>query len=69
MAQFPAPDRFQLALSAEFNDIKIHFENLLGGDALGDTLNNLLSILGTDIWDLVRLLAQAARFCCATLEK
>ena len=43
-------------LGANFTDIKIHLDNILGGDNLGDSINNLLNLLGGFIWEIVRLL-------------
>ena len=42
-----------LALGADFEGIVLHLDNLLGGGDFGETINNLLSVLGPQIWDLV----------------
>ena len=42
-----------LALGADFTDIKLHLDGLLGGGDFGEAINNLLSALGPMIWDLV----------------
>ena len=44
-----------LALGADFEGIVLHLDNLLGGGDFGETINNLLSVLGPQIWDLVSL--------------
>merc|ERR1711868_247606 len=43
----------QMDLGANFTDIKLHLDNILGGDNLGDSINNLLNLLGGFIWDVV----------------
>ena len=44
----------QMVLSANFTSIKTHLDNLLGGGNFGESVNNLLNLLGDYIWDLVR---------------
>merc|ERR1711915_560541 len=43
-----------MTLSAAFSSIKIRLENLLGGGNFGESVNNLLNLLGDYIWDLVK---------------
>ena len=43
-----------MTLSANFTDIKTHLDNLLGGGNFGESINNLLNLLGDFIWDAVR---------------
>ena len=35
-------------------DIKMHLDNLLGGGNFGESVNNLLNVVGGYIWDQVR---------------
>lgn len=43
----------EMELSANFSSIKTHLDNLLGGGNFGESVNNLLNLLGDYIWDLV----------------
>ena len=43
----------EIDLTADFTDIKIHLDNLLGGGNFGESVNNLLNVLGGYIWDQV----------------
>lgn len=43
-----------MELSADFTDIKMHLDDLVGGDNFGETINNLLNLLAPMIWDLVK---------------
>merc|ERR1739842_42368 len=43
-----------MELSADFTDIMVHLDNLVGGDNFGETINNLLNLLAPMIWDLVK---------------
>merc|ERR1712241_313141 len=43
-----------MTLSAAFSSIKIHLENLLGGGNFGESVNNLLNLLGDYIWDQLK---------------
>merc|ERR1711990_1045317 len=36
------------------NDIAVHLDNLVGGGNFGETINNILNLLGPMIWDLVK---------------
>ena len=51
-----------LALGADFEGIVLHLDNLLGGGDFGETINNLLSVLGPQIWDLVSLQWPKSKF-------
>merc|ERR1711936_1478963 len=42
-------------ISADFSDIKLHLDNLLGGGAFGESVNNLLQALGGYIWDQLKV--------------
>jgi len=44
----------EIDLTADFTDIKIHLDNLLGGGNFGESVNNLLNVLGGYIWDQVK---------------
>ena len=44
----------EMNLSANFTDIKAHLDGLLDGGNLGESINNLLNVLGDFIWELVR---------------
>ena len=44
----------QMDITADFTDIKIHLDNLLGGGNFGESINNLLNVMGVYIWDQVR---------------
>ena len=44
---------FKPSLSANFTDIRAHLDNLLGGGNFGESVNNLLNLLGDFIWDAV----------------
>jgi len=41
-------------LDAKFTEIKIHLDNLLGGGNFGETINNMLNLLGGFIWDQLK---------------
>merc|ERR1719275_266669 len=41
-------------LDADFDDIAVHLDNLVGGGNFGETINNILNLLGPMIWDLVK---------------
>ena len=51
----------EMDITADFTDIKIHLDNLLGGGAFGESINNLLNVLGVYIWDQDRV--NQFRFC------
>ena len=40
-------------ITADFTDIKMHLDNLLGGGPFGESINNLLNVMGVYIWDQV----------------
>ena len=42
-----------MVVSAELSSIKVHLDNLLGGGNFGESVNNLLNLLGDYIWDQV----------------
>merc|ERR1712002_449574 len=42
-------------ITAEFTDIKMHLDNLLGGGPFGESINNLLNVMGVYIWDQVKV--------------
>ena len=44
----------EMDITADFTDIKIHLDNLLGGGNFGESINNLLNVLGGYIWDQVK---------------
>jgi len=44
----------EMDITADFTDIKIHLDNLLGGGNFGESINNLLNVLGGFIWDQVK---------------
>jgi len=44
----------ELELNAGFQGIKLHLDNLLGGGDFGETINNLLSVLAPQLWDLFK---------------
>ena len=46
----------EMDLSANFTEIKAHLDGLLDGGNLGESINNLLNLLGEFIWDLVRII-------------
>ena len=41
-------------IAADFDDIAIHLDDLVGGGNFGETINNILNLLGPMIWDLVK---------------
>ena len=41
-------------IAADFTDIAVHLDNLVGGGNFGETINNILNLLGPMIWDLVK---------------
>merc|ERR1712080_173974 len=41
-------------LTADFNSIKLHLDNLMGGGNFGEAINNLLNALGGYIWDQLK---------------
>jgi hypothetical protein len=41
-------------LSADFSEIKIHLDDLLGGGEFGESINNMLNLLGGFIWDQLK---------------
>jgi len=43
-----------MQLSANFTDIRAHLDNLLGGGNFGESVNNLLNLLGDFIWDALK---------------
>merc|ERR1712002_1161417 len=43
-------------ITADFTDIKMHLDNLLGGGPFGESFNNLLNVMGGYIWDQVKVL-------------
>ena len=43
----------EMDITADFTDIKMHLDNLLGGGNFGESINNLLNVLGGYIWDQV----------------
>merc|ERR1712098_835902 len=43
-------------ITADFTDIKMHLDNLLGGGPFGESINNLLNVMGVYIWDQVKVL-------------
>merc|ERR1712110_936124 len=44
----------ELELGADFQGISLHLDNLLGGGDFGETINNLLSALAPQLWDLFK---------------
>ena len=44
----------EMDLTADLTDIKMHLDNLLGGGNFGESINNLLNVVGGYIWDQVR---------------
>merc|ERR1712106_595192 len=44
----------QMDITADFTDIKIHLDNLLGGGNFGESINNLLNVMGVYIWDQLK---------------
>ena len=44
----------QMDVSANFTSIKLHLDNLLGGGNFGESINNLLNLLGDFIWDQLK---------------
>ena len=45
-----------LDLDADFTEAVLHFDNLVGGGDLGETINNILTAFAPTIWDLVRVI-------------
>merc|ERR1711970_717235 len=43
-----------MELGADFTDIKLHLDNLLGGGEFGESINNMLNLLGDFIWDQLK---------------
>merc|ERR1739844_174175 len=41
-------------LGADFDNAVLHLDNLLGGGDFGETINNLLSALAPQLWDLFK---------------
>merc|ERR1719192_550943 len=46
----------QMDVSANFTSIKIHLDNLLGGGNFGESVNNLLNLLGDYIWEQLKVI-------------
>jgi len=44
----------QMKISANFTSIKTYLDGLMDGGNFGDSINNLLNLLGDFIWDLVK---------------
>eukprot|EP00091_Calanus_sinicus_P011461 TRINITY_DN2597_c0_g1_i14.p1 TRINITY_DN2597_c0_g1~~TRINITY_DN2597_c0_g1_i14.p1 ORF type:complete len:254 (-),score=101.37 TRINITY_DN2597_c0_g1_i14:40-801(-) len=44
----------EIDLTADLTDIKMHLDNLLGGGNFGESINNLLNVVGGYIWDQVK---------------
>ena len=44
----------EMDIAADFDDIAIHLDDLVGGGNFGETINNILNLLGPMIWDLVK---------------
>merc|ERR1712107_939586 len=44
----------EMDIAADFTDIAVHLDNLVGGGNFGETINNILNLLGPMIWDLVK---------------
>ena len=44
----------EMDISANFTSIKLHLDNLLGGGNFGESINNLLNLLGDFIWDQLK---------------
>jgi len=44
----------EMDIAADFTDITVHLDNLVGGGNFGETINNILNLLGPMIWDLVK---------------
>merc|ERR1712083_554543 len=44
----------EIDLTADFTDINVHLDNLLGGGNFGESVNNLLNLLGDYIWDQLK---------------
>lgn len=42
-----------LEIDATFGSLNIHFDNLVGGGDFGEVVNQVLALLGKNIWDLV----------------
>jgi len=42
-------------ITADFTDVKMHLDNLLGGGNFGESINNLLNVMGGFIWDQVKV--------------
>lgn len=43
-----------LNIDATFGSINVHFDNLVGGGDFGEVINQIISLLGKQIWDLVK---------------
>jgi hypothetical protein len=43
-----------LNIDASFSSINIHFDNLVGGGDFGEVINQIISLLGNNIWDMVK---------------
>jgi len=43
-----------MELGADFTEIKIHLDDLLGGGEFGESINNMLNLLGGFIWEQVK---------------
>ena len=43
-----------LNIDATFGSLNVHFDNLVGGGDFGEVINQIISLLGKQIWDLVR---------------
>jgi hypothetical protein len=41
-------------ITADFIDIKLHLDNILGGGDFGETINTILNIMGGYIWDQLK---------------
>merc|ERR1719348_2917586 len=50
-------------ITADFTDIKMHLDNLLGGGPFGESINNLLNVMGVYIWDQVKVINDALSGC------
>ena len=46
----------EMDISANFTSIKLHLDNLLGGGNFGESVNNLLNLLGDYIWDQLKVI-------------
>ena len=44
-----------LDIDATFSKIEVHFDNLVGGGDFGEVINQIISMLGNTIWEMVAL--------------